>query len=437
MSQSRSGRIGVIGGGLGGLASACTLAARGYEVVLFEKNAWLGGKAAVLSEGGYRFDMGPTILLMPSVLAADLRRGRPRPGGRARPDPARSAVAVVLRRRLDPRPARRCRTDDPGARRVRPRRGRQPGLSQVPRPLRAARRHLRALLLLAVDRLAPRHVRSDDRGRASRRWATSSRCALEHRGGDDPGPRGRRPGRPRCSTTSRSTSALRPTSRRPCSAASPTCRPAEGDLVSPRRHPRRRRGAGPAGRRARRRVPCQSGVQSDPHRRRRRRSAASCLDDGERVPLAAVVSNCDSVRTHRELLAGTPAAGRFEKRRRLRAGLLGRGPLPRPRPPLRAAPPPQLRLLARSRTRSSTSSTARASPPPTRPATSVPRPPPSRTSHRPAARPSTSSSTRPTCGPTTTGRPLFPRYRRTILDKLRTHRRDSTTSSAGSRSSAG
>src|SRR6187401_681495 len=68
MRSSMASRVGVIGGGLGGLASACTLAARGYEVVLFEKNAWLGGKAAVLSEDGYRFDMGPTILLMPSVL---------------------------------------------------------------------------------------------------------------------------------------------------------------------------------------------------------------------------------------------------------------------------------------------------------------------------------------------------------------------------------
>ncbi|RYH01235.1 phytoene desaturase [Salipiger sp. IMCC34102] len=58
----------VIGGGLGGLAAACTLAARGHRVVLFEKNDWLGGKAAVLEEGGYRFDMGPTILTMPSVL---------------------------------------------------------------------------------------------------------------------------------------------------------------------------------------------------------------------------------------------------------------------------------------------------------------------------------------------------------------------------------
>src|SRR5205085_11242240 len=38
-------------------------------------------------------------------------------------------------------------------------------------------------------------------------------------------------------------------------------------------------------------------------------------DAGEQVELAAVVSNADSVRTHRELLAGTRAAQRFEKRR--------------------------------------------------------------------------------------------------------------------------
>ncbi len=61
-------RVGVIGGGLGGLAAACTLAARGHSVVLFEKNDWLGGKAAVLEQDGFRFDMGPTILTVPSVL---------------------------------------------------------------------------------------------------------------------------------------------------------------------------------------------------------------------------------------------------------------------------------------------------------------------------------------------------------------------------------
>ena len=59
---------GIIGGGLGGLAAACTLAARGHKVTLFEKNPWLGGKAAVLEEQGFRFDMGPTILTMPRVL---------------------------------------------------------------------------------------------------------------------------------------------------------------------------------------------------------------------------------------------------------------------------------------------------------------------------------------------------------------------------------
>lgn len=60
--------VGVIGSGLGGLSAACVLAARGYKVEVFEKNEWVGGKAAVLREDGYRFDMGPTILIYPSVL---------------------------------------------------------------------------------------------------------------------------------------------------------------------------------------------------------------------------------------------------------------------------------------------------------------------------------------------------------------------------------
>jgi diapolycopene oxygenase len=68
MKTPRNERIGIIGGGLGGLAAACTLAARGYAVTLFERNDWLGGKAAVLQDGGFRFDMGPTIVTIPSVL---------------------------------------------------------------------------------------------------------------------------------------------------------------------------------------------------------------------------------------------------------------------------------------------------------------------------------------------------------------------------------
>ncbi len=38
------------------------------NVTLFERNDWLGGKAAQLQEGGFRFDMGPTIVTVPSVL---------------------------------------------------------------------------------------------------------------------------------------------------------------------------------------------------------------------------------------------------------------------------------------------------------------------------------------------------------------------------------
>jgi phytoene desaturase len=60
-------RIAVVGSGLAGLSAAITLAARGHSVEVFEKNPWLGGKAAQLRAQGFRFDMGPTILIMPSV----------------------------------------------------------------------------------------------------------------------------------------------------------------------------------------------------------------------------------------------------------------------------------------------------------------------------------------------------------------------------------
>ncbi len=66
--NSRNEQIGVIGGGLGGLAAACTLAGRGYKVILFERNQWLGGKATTVEGDGFRFDAGPTIVTIPSVL---------------------------------------------------------------------------------------------------------------------------------------------------------------------------------------------------------------------------------------------------------------------------------------------------------------------------------------------------------------------------------
>ena len=44
--SSHPSNVAVVGGGLGGLAAAATLAARGHRVTLFDKNPWLGGKAA-------------------------------------------------------------------------------------------------------------------------------------------------------------------------------------------------------------------------------------------------------------------------------------------------------------------------------------------------------------------------------------------------------
>ncbi|MDQ6809353.1 MAG: phytoene desaturase family protein [Verrucomicrobiota bacterium] len=68
MKKQSDDPVGVIGSGLGGLAAACVLAARGYRVTMFERNEWLGGKATVLEQDGFRFDMGPTIVTLPSVL---------------------------------------------------------------------------------------------------------------------------------------------------------------------------------------------------------------------------------------------------------------------------------------------------------------------------------------------------------------------------------
>lgn len=67
--RSFQNHVVVVGGGLGGLAAACTLAARGRDVTLIEANDTVGGKAVELKAAGFRFDMGPTILTVPRVLA--------------------------------------------------------------------------------------------------------------------------------------------------------------------------------------------------------------------------------------------------------------------------------------------------------------------------------------------------------------------------------
>ncbi|MFB6252911.1 MAG: phytoene desaturase family protein [Halobellus sp.] len=57
----------VIGGGFGGLSTACYVADAGADVTLLEKNEQLGGRASRLEVDGFQFDMGPSWYLMPDV----------------------------------------------------------------------------------------------------------------------------------------------------------------------------------------------------------------------------------------------------------------------------------------------------------------------------------------------------------------------------------
>ncbi len=60
-------KVVVIGGGIGGLASAALLAKDGYEVTVIEKNKQLGGRARYLKVKNFYFDMGPSWYMMPEV----------------------------------------------------------------------------------------------------------------------------------------------------------------------------------------------------------------------------------------------------------------------------------------------------------------------------------------------------------------------------------
>lgn len=57
----------VIGAGIGGIASAARLARNGYKVTVFEKNATPGGRTNQIVKDGHRFDIGPTLFLMPEI----------------------------------------------------------------------------------------------------------------------------------------------------------------------------------------------------------------------------------------------------------------------------------------------------------------------------------------------------------------------------------
>ncbi len=57
----------VIGAGIGGITTAARLARNGYQVTVVEKTDKPGGRCNQIVQDGHRFDIGPTLFLMPEV----------------------------------------------------------------------------------------------------------------------------------------------------------------------------------------------------------------------------------------------------------------------------------------------------------------------------------------------------------------------------------
>ncbi|PZD94076.1 phytoene desaturase [Paenibacillus sambharensis] len=66
-------RLGIVGGGVGGMMTALYQAAKGMPITLYERSELMGGRLAYETDGGaYRIDRGPTIVLLPDMLKSRL-----------------------------------------------------------------------------------------------------------------------------------------------------------------------------------------------------------------------------------------------------------------------------------------------------------------------------------------------------------------------------
>jgi phytoene desaturase len=61
-------KAGIIGAGIGGIATAIRLRNKGYDVEVFEANSYPGGKLSSFEQGAYRFDAGPSLFTMPQFV---------------------------------------------------------------------------------------------------------------------------------------------------------------------------------------------------------------------------------------------------------------------------------------------------------------------------------------------------------------------------------
>src|ERR687894_3283403 len=83
-------KVVVVGAGLGGLAAALRLQHAGHDVVVVEGRDRPGGRAYQLRDGGFNWDMGPSLITMPWVLEETFAAG------------GLDLASEVRMRRLDP-----------------------------------------------------------------------------------------------------------------------------------------------------------------------------------------------------------------------------------------------------------------------------------------------------------------------------------------------
>lgn len=67
MDGENKKRVIVIGAGPGGLSAAMILAHRGYDVTVYEKQPRVGGRTSCLKVGDFRFELGPTFVMLPQI----------------------------------------------------------------------------------------------------------------------------------------------------------------------------------------------------------------------------------------------------------------------------------------------------------------------------------------------------------------------------------
>ncbi|MGF1637119.1 MAG: 1-hydroxycarotenoid 3,4-desaturase CrtD [Cyclobacteriaceae bacterium] len=61
-------KTGIVGAGIAGIATAIRLAVKGYDVDVFEGNTYPGGKLTQFTNQGFRFDAGPSLFTLPTLV---------------------------------------------------------------------------------------------------------------------------------------------------------------------------------------------------------------------------------------------------------------------------------------------------------------------------------------------------------------------------------